>query len=156
MNFSGNGSSQPDWANDSARAHAFRDLVTAISTQETYTDAVDAAARPIALGLGAAVMIGLLDGSRDVIHALGVHDPLPTRAQALDLVFDEPFERRGYIREALEKEQPVLTEVDEDYMREMWPQYAEVSDEFRLRFTAVAAFKTLGGICGVIWAGRAE
>ena len=46
-----------EWTDDGARAHAFRDLVAAVSACDTYTSAVEAAARPIAVGLGAALMI---------------------------------------------------------------------------------------------------
>ena len=152
----GNGSARTDWSDDSVRAHAFRDVVAAISACDSYTAAVEAAARPIAVGLGAAIMIGLLDGARDVVHPLGVHDPLPTRSHVLDSLFDEPFEHRGHIGQALDQEQPVLTELDDDYIDETFPKHAGIGPDFRLRHLAIAPFKTLGGIAGVVWAARAD
>jgi DNA-binding CsgD family transcriptional regulator len=144
------------WTDDAARAHAFRDLVLAISDPDSETAAAEAAARPIAVGLGAAVVIGLLDTARDVVHALGVHDPLPHRAHVIDGLFQAPLERRGYIARALDDGGTVLAEVDADYMQETWSDYAAAAREFRLRSIAIASFNTRGGVSGIIWAGRAD
>src|SRR3954471_23667822 len=146
----------PAWTDDGARAHAFRELVAAVSACDTYTSAVEAAARPIAVGLGAALMIGLLDPGEDVVHPLGIYDPLPPRATLLEGLFAAPFDHGGFIGRALDEDKPVHVSPDEDAMRAGWPEYAEVADELRLRELAIAPFATQGGVRGVIWAGRAE
>jgi DNA-binding CsgD family transcriptional regulator len=155
MTLSNTGSTR-EWTDDAVRSHAFRDLVVAVAATESDTAAVETAARPIAVGLGSAVMTALLDQGPGVLHALGVHDPMPTRSHLVETLFQDPLEPRGHVGKALEEEQPVRAEVDDEWIAETWPEFAQVAGDFQLRNIAVAPFKTQGNVRGIIWVGRAE
>lgn len=144
------------WTSDPRRVEAFRELTAAMAAADTYTAAVEAAAPPIARGLGAAVVIGLLDGARDVVHALGIHDPDLSRFGILEELFAAPFERRGVVGRALADGESQRTEVDDDYIRDHWPEHAEITERFELRYVAVAPLRTRGDVSGVILGARNE
>ena len=155
MTLSDNGS-RSDWTDDAVRSHAFRDLVRSLADARSDTAAVEVAARPIAVGLGAAVVISLLDQGPGVLHSLGMHDPMPTRASIIETLFQGPLEPRGMIGTALESGKPMRGDVDDDYMSATWPEYADAASEFQLRSVAMAPFTTHGNVRGLIWAARAE
>lgn len=144
------------WSDDPVRAGAFRDLAIAVSKTDTYTTAVEVAAEPISVGLRAAVMIGLLDAARGVVHALGISDPDPTRAAGLSELFDTPFERRGFVERVLTEHEPIVTEIEDDFVRSAWPDHQDVAVNFGLRHMVIAPLMTQDDARGVIWAARSQ
>lgn len=142
------------WSDDPVRAAAFRDLALAVSGADTYTSAIEVAAEPMSVGLRAAVMIGLLDAARGVVHALGISDPDPTRAVGLNQLFDTPFERGGFIERVLTDHRPIVTEIEDEFIRENWPAHKDVALDFGLRHMVIAPLMAQDDARGVIWAAR--
>lgn len=143
------------WPQD-LRSRALRDVLATVAECDSYTTAVEAAAPVLANGLSSAVVIGLVDSVTDMVHVLGLADPDPGRAGTTAELFEAPFERRGFVGQVMEEGRTLTVQLEEEYVRANWPQYAAIATDFRLRHLAVAPVRSHGETRGVIWAGRSD
>jgi DNA-binding CsgD family transcriptional regulator len=121
-----------------------------------YTAALEAAAPLIAAGLGAAVMLGLLDPEGRLVHPLAVEDPALERGDLLAQLFEGPFEPAGLVARVIEEDRALTAEVEDDDLRASWPAYEHVAGEFRFRSVAAAPLRGQGEARGVVWTARPE